>query len=118
MAITRKEDHVHHSDDEESQFRITRPATRAEDEEDEEIRLRSLLTRARARAVESQSNLPLGSIYGIDVHGLQENELLWEIGCKVSTTILLVDFPEYARFIGRIGAGHGIYNSEENLAFL
>ena len=87
MAITRKEDHVHHSDDEESQVRITRPATRAEDEEDEEIRWRGLLTRARARAAELQDHLPLGSIYGIEVHGLQENELLWEIGCKVSTAI-------------------------------
>ena len=91
MAITRKEDHVHHSADEESQVHITRPPARAEDEEDEEIQWRSLLTRARARA-ESQNRLPWGSIYGIEVDGLQENELIWEIGCKVSTAIFLVDF--------------------------
>ena len=84
MAITRKEENLHSAD--ESQVHITHPATRAEDKEDEEIRWRSLLTRARARA-KSQNHLPLGSIYGIEVHGLQENELLWEIGCKVSTAI-------------------------------
>ena len=86
MKISWKEDHTHHSTDEESQAPVTFPTTRAADEEEDETQWSDLLARARGQA-NTQNNPVAGSIFGIVGLELQEGELLWEITCKVSIIV-------------------------------
>ena len=76
-AINDTTDDTEHAGTEGTEEAVLRHSTlsRAEEDQGDESHWQSMLDRARARA-----------------HGLQEHDLLWEIGCKVSMANFLLFF--------------------------